>query len=483
MSVRSKPEPGVRFDGGEMRRDWPTLRPGAHIHLVGVGGAGLSAIARVLLERGYRVSGSDLAPGRFSTPLVELGAAIYAGHAATQVTGADLVLASSAIPTGNIELSEARRQGIPVVKRPEFLGWLTAGHQTIAVAGTHGKTTTTAMIAWVLSEAGHDPSYIIGGVLPELRGNAHAGEGPHFVIEADEYDRTFLGLNPAMAVITNVEWDHVDCYPVPGDCAMAFRSFADRVHADGLLVVSAEDLIAADIGKSRRALGAPVVSYGLAADSDWQARRLRPNSRGGSDYTAWRKGRRLGTISLQIPGQHNVLNSLAALAVADGLGIPFAETTSALSGVSGAERRFQCKGTSWGVTVVDDYAHHPTEIRATLSAARERFAGHSVWAVFQPHTYSRTKALLHEFASSFADADHVIVTAIYAARERDTLGISAVELSEGLAHADARYIGGLEEAADFLLQRLVPGDVLITMGAGDGFKVGEHVLAGLRGRD
>jgi len=465
------------------------VKQGVHIHLVGIGGAGLSAIAKVLLEQGYRVSGSDLAPGPITEPLAVLGATIYTGHAAQQVEGADIVLISSAVPVDNPEVVEARRRAIPVVKRAEFLGWLTTAYgrtdgplRLIAVAGTHGKTTTTAMIAWLLSRAGQDPSYIIGGVLPQLGSNAHAGRGPHFVIEADEYDRTFLGLHPHVAVITTVEWDHVDCYPTPEDFRMAFREFAALVPEDGLLVVCADDAVAEELGELRGTQGKPVVSYGLDAEAEWRATQVQANALGGSDFRVWRRDERLGIVSLRIPGQHNVRNALAALAVAHHLSIPFEVAAKALAEFTGAERRFEQKGESCDIIVVDDYAHHPTEIRATLAAARQRYPGRAIWAVFQPHTYSRTKALLDGFAASFADADHVIITDIYPAREHDTLGVCAAHIVERMAHPDARHIGGLREVAEFLLHRLQPGDVLITLGAGDGYRIGEWVLAGLEGR-
>jgi UDP-N-acetylmuramate--alanine ligase len=483
MSARSGATLSYGATTAEPLRCTIELPPDAHFHLVGIGGSGLSAIARVLLERGYRVSGSDLAPGAVTLPLAALGATIYTGHAPEQVAGADVVLVSSAIPAGNAEVSEARQRDIPVLKRTELLGWLTADKQTIAVAGTHGKTTTTAMIAWLLSQAGEDPSYIIGGVLPELKGNAHAGSGPHFVIEADEYDQTFLGLNPDIALITTVEWDHVDCYPTPQDCYTAFHRFAALVPDDGLLVVCAEDSAAAALGAIREAQGLPLASYGLGKMADWSAMSMVANRLGGSDFSVWWRGQEKGSVSLRIPGQHNVLNSLAALAVADYLGIAFGVAASALTGIRGAERRFERKGEAWDVAVVDDYAHHPTEIRATLSAARQCYPARPIWALLQPHTYSRTSALLSQFAASLADADHVIVTDIYAARECDTHGISAVHLIDEMIHPDARYIGALRAAADFLLRALQRGDVLITLGAGDGYRVGEWVLAGLKERE
>lgn len=453
----------------------------AHIHLVGIAGAGLSAIATILLERGYSVSGSDLAEGS-TGQLRDRGARIYVGHSRDHVSGADLVLVSSAIPPDNPEITAARAMGVPVVKRAEFLGWLTAGYATIAVSGTHGKTTTTAMIAQILTLARRDPSYIIGGMLPSLGGNAHAGEGQHFVIEADEYDRTFLGLRPAVAVITTVEWDHVDCYPDPSDCRDAFINFASSVHHDGLLIVCNDDPVARSIGDGQRLLGGSVIGYGLDETGDWQATSIQANSRGGSDFRTVRRGQQLGAVSLRVPGRHNVANALAALAVADRLGVDFQQAVSALGTYGGVQRRFELKGQAAGVSVVDDYAHHPTEVRATLAAARQRFAGRSIWAVFQPHTFSRTRALLDDLAEAFSDADHVIVTDIYAARERDTLGVSSVQLVDRMQHDDARYIGGLRDAAEFLLRYLSAGDVLISMGAGDGFRVGESVLAGLRKR-
>jgi UDP-N-acetylmuramate--alanine ligase len=457
-------------------------------HLVGIGGAGLSAIARVLLERGYRVSGSDLAPsdlapGEVTAALRELGATVYAGHAADQVAGADVLLVSSAVLPGNVEVDEALRQEIPVLKRSEFLGWLTANKQTVAVSGTHGKTTTTGMIAWILSDAGLDPSYIIGGTLPQLHGSAHAGGGEVFVIEADEYDRAFLGLRPRIAVVTIVEWDHVDCYPACADFQAAFREFAALVPRSGLLVVCADDPYAAELGVRRQAEGLPVLSYGLGSQGDWQARDTEINARGGNDFDAWYRGEKKGAVSLQVAGLHNVLNSLAAVAVANYLDVRFDRAADAVGRFAGAKRRFERKGDHWGVLVLDDYAHHPTEVRATLSAARQLFPQRTVWAVMQPHTYSRTKALLQQFAASFADADHVVITDIYPARERDTLGVSALHIVDTANHPDIRYIGGLRAAADCLLQWLQPGDVVLTMGAGDGYKVGEWVLEGLRERE
>jgi len=457
-------------------------RPAAHIHLIGIGGAGLSAIAAVLLEQGYHVSGSDLARTRVTEALAAAGATVYIGQAAGQAAGADLVLISSAIRSDNPELQSAVAAGIPVVKRAQFLGALMRGRLGIAVAGTHGKTTTTAMIATTLLAAGHDPGFIVGGTLPGIECNARAGNGLAFVIEADEYDHMFLGLSPQVAVVTNVEWDHVDCYPTFTEFADAFRAFVDRLPEDGLLVACADDPGARHLAVTRQAAGRPAVMYGLGADVDWQARDLQTNADGGTNCQVWHDGALVTGLHLRIPGRHNVSNALAALAVVCHLNVKPEIAAGHLNNFTGVRRRFEFKGMKHGIIVVDDYAHHPSEVRATLAAARQRYPGRAIWAVFQPHTYSRTQALLPSFADCFADAHHVLVMDIYAARERDTLGVHASQLAEGISqtHPDARYVGGLDDAVKVLLERLQPGDVLLTLGAGDGHLVGERVLAALR---
>ncbi|MCD6291681.1 MAG: UDP-N-acetylmuramate--L-alanine ligase [Anaerolineae bacterium] len=460
-------------------------RPGAHIHLIGIGGTGLSAIATVLLERGYRVSGSDLSRTRVTDALAKAGARVFIGQAAGQERGADLVLISSAVPPNNPELQSALSSGIPVVKRAQFLGPLMRGRTVIAIAGTHGKTTTTAMIATTLTAAGRDPSFIIGGILPGMERNAHAGHGTDFVVEADEYDRMFLALSPDVAIVTNVEWDHVDCYPTPDDFAGAFQSFVDRLPDDGLLIACADDPRARQLGERRRRMGKPTALYGLADGASWQARNLVVNEMGGTDCEVWHDDEQIATLHLQIPGRHNVLNALAALAAADHLGVHPKNGATNLNNFAGVRRRFEVKGIVHGIIVVDDYAHHPSEVRATLSAARQRYPDRVLWAVFQPHTYSRTRALLQAFAGCFAQADHVLVTDIYAAREHETLGVDASQLAEriGRQHPDARYVGGLDDVVRVLLQGLRPGDVLLTLGAGDGYQVGERVLAALEERE
>ncbi len=482
-----------------------------HVHLIGIGGAGLSAIARVLLEQGAAVSGSDLVVSPVAQALARDGALVCEGHDAENVTrwrhAVDVVVASSAVPEDNVEIQAARAYSIPVFRRPAFLGQMMEGKQGVAVAGTHGKTTTTAMVAVILLEAGCDPTFIVGGVLADLKTNARAGDGPLFLIEADEYDRTFLSLKPDLAVITNVEHDHPDCYPTFDDFRSAFESFAALVPGGGLLAVCVDDPVARAIGQGRAQLaesrpargasrndelaepeGPPSVRFfGLGEGATWRAEEIHANFAGGVDFLAVHRDETLGLVRLRVPGGHNASNAMAALAVTDFLGVPFRVAREALTGFRGVARRFEVKGMVDGVVVIDDYAHHPTEIRATLRAAKERFPERRIWAVWQPHTYSRTKELLDGFASSFDDADRVVVLPIYPARETDTLGVSAGDVVDAMDHAasapvDARVAGSMDAAMDELRAAVQSGDVVLTLGAGDGDQVGERLLAWLGGK-
>jgi UDP-N-acetylmuramate--alanine ligase len=446
-----------------------------HVHFVGIGGAGLSAIAQVLLESGYTVSGSDEAQSAFAEALAARGAAVYRGHAASHLNGAEMVIISSAVPTDNVEVLAAQARGLPVLKRADFLGQLMAGRQGIAVAGAHGKTTTTGLIAFMLDQAGLDPTFIVGGWLSDYDANARAGQGP-FVIEADEYDRMFLGLRPAVAVVTNVEHDHPDCYPTLAEMQESFQAFVNLLPADGLLVGYGRDPFVLRLVETRRAAGQPAVTYGLRRDDDYRADSIQMNGAGGTDFLVVKQERTLGLARNRLPGEHNVLNSLAALAVADFVGVDFNAARNALAEFHGAGRRFEIKGEAGGVTVVDDYAHHPTEIRATLAAARRRFGDRVLWVMFQPHTFSRTRALLADFAASFGDAEHVVVVDIFRSRETPDPSVSAADLVRRMEHPDARYIPALVDAASFLIENLRPGDVLLTLGAGDGNSVGQKVL-------
>ena len=460
-----------------------------HYHLIGIGGTGLSAIARILLEMGYTVTGSDRAESPFMQDLRSAGATISIGHHAGNVAGADLVVRSSAIPDANPEVVAALAAGIPVLKRADFLGSLMEGKTGVAIAGTHGKTTTTSMIAWMLSALNQDPSFIVGGVLNNLGVNARLGEGDAFVIEADEYDRMFLGLKPAIEVVTNVEHDHPDCYPTPEDFHAAFVEFVKRLPSDGTLVACAEDAGARRLMDEAEKLNKTVIAYGVkpAVEGgrrvDVHANILATNPQGGFTFGAEVLGS-AATVELQVPGRHNVANALAALTVSQLLGLPLLDASQALGKFTGNGRRFELRGEAGGVTVVDDYAHHPTEIRATLAAARARYAKRRIWAIWQPHTYSRTQALFDDFAAAFGDADEVVVTEIYAAREPrqefSSRQVVDAMLLRGTLHRPAHFIAELDDVSNYLIANLRPGDVMLVFSAGDADRVSTDVLAHLK---
>ncbi len=453
-----------------------------HVHLIGIGGSGLSAIARLLLESGFSVSGSDRTQSDLAKQLAAAGATVFTGHTAENIRGADLVVRSSAIPDSNPEVTAALAAGIPVLKRADFLGQLMRGRLGIAVAGTHGKTTTTAMLAWLLVACGEDPSYIIGGVSKNLNNNAHAGRGQAFVIEADEYDRMFLGLSPQIAVVTMMEHDHPDCFPTAQEYYDAFAAFVRRLQPGGLLLTSADDPHAPALAAELPA-GCRHLSYGMSPSADLRASSLTRNSAGGFTFQVIdNTGEMVMEIALEVPGEHNVRNALAAFAVARELSLDLAAAASALARFSGTGRRFDLRGEANGVVIIDDYAHHPTEIRATLAAARSRYADRRIWAVWQPHTYSRTLALLPEFKNAFGDADQVIVTAIYAAREKDP-GFSASQVVAEMPHSAARYIPALTDVRDTLLAELQPGDVVLVLSAGDADQVSTQILAALHHKE
>lgn len=458
------------------------LRPGQHIHLVGVGGAGLSAVAQVLLGRGFKVSGSDRQLNEMTTRLEETGATIFEGHDAAQIDGADLLLVSSAIPPENPEILAAARAGKPVLKRKEFLGMLMAGTIGIAVAGTHGKTTTTGMIAQIMIEAGLDPSVILGAELPAVGSNGRAGRSDYFVIEADEYDYMFLGLQPSLAVVTNVEYDHPDLFGSPEAYQEAFVNFVRRIRDDGHLFACADDPGARTLAAHAETRRLNVGTYGLNR-GEWRATDIRPNQHGGSDFLVQYAADVVGLVRIRIPGEHNVRNALAAIGAASTLGVEFDVIRTALGEFGGLGRRFQLLGEAGDVAVVDDYAHHPTEIKATLAAARQQFSGRRIWAVWQPHTFSRTKVMLNDFAGCFAAADRVVALDIYRSRERDTLGVDTAQVIDHIANTRVDHVGSIEEAADFLVERVVPGDVVITLSAGDGNLVGQILLHQLNQRE
>ncbi len=452
-----------------------------HYHLIGIGGTGLSAIARVLLEQGHTVSGSDRQRSPLAQAVEQAGGRVYIGHDAAHIAGAHIVVRSSAIPDDNPEVLAARSRGIPVLKRADFLPELMHGQDCLAVAGTHGKTTTTAMLAWTLTALAQDPSYIIGGVSVNLGSNARAGAGRFFVIEADEYDRMFLGLRPFGAVVTNMEHDHPDCYPTPQDFETAFRQFVERLRPQGFLLACAEDAGGRALTAFARAQGKRVHTYGFGEGAEYRARGLRlPPAGGGYAFQAAHQGRPLAAVRLDVPGRHNVLNALAVLGMVHRLGLPVEQAAEALSAFRGTGRRFEVLGEAGGVTIVDDYAHHPTEIEATLEAARARFPGRRLWAVWQPHTYSRTRALQARFAAAFSQADRVLVTPVYAAREAPPAdGFDARRVVQAMPRPSARYCASLEETAHCLLKAVRPGDVVLVFSAGDATAVSRSLLQAL----
>jgi UDP-N-acetylmuramate--alanine ligase len=445
-----------------------------HIHFIGIGGTGLSAIAIVLLEEGYRVSGSDLALSSLSGAVEEAGGKVYPGHRAENIRGADIVVRSSAVPEENVEVQAALSANIPVLKRAEFLGRLLKGKEVTAVAGSHGKTTTTSMIAWILSALDKDPSFIVGGVVTNLQTNAKAGQGTDFVIEADEYDYMFLGLNPSRAVITNVEHDHPDLFPTEEIFRDAFRRFVNKLQPEGVLFLCGEDPGAMQL-QDELTTNQQLVVYGFQAPNrDYMARNLQINNNGGIDFEAVVGSAQDAApvhITLQMPGKHNVLNALAAFAVADHMGLPGKETAQALAEFKGSERRFDIRGEYRGILLIDDYAHHPTEIDATLSAARDAYPDRRIWAVWQPHTYSRTQTLFSGFSEAFSEADRVVVLDVFSAREEKPEDFSIADLVKEINHSDVLYIPERKKAFDLLQKELCAGDLLLIFTAGDAIEI------------
>jgi UDP-N-acetylmuramate--alanine ligase len=455
------------------------------VHLIGIGGAGISAIGTLLIESGYQVSGSDQKISPITRKLQDYGARFYQGHRPENVTGADLVVRSSAIPDENVEVQAALSAGIPVLKRAEFLGRFTGNYQTIAVAGTHGKTTTTAMIAWMLTSLGYDPSYIIGSFAINMDKNAHAGQGSIFVLEADEYDYMFLGLNPSLAVVTNVEHDHLDCFPTYQDYFQSFLDFIDKIDIDGVLIACGDDPGCSDLLIETAATNRTALSYGLgslmeASSLDYSGQNLKISNNGCYIFDVYQGSSNLVRVSLQVPGVHNVRNSLAAIVIAHTLEIPLRDAARSLGEFQGTGRRFEIVGEAAGIVVIDDYAHHPSEISATLSAARDRYPNRRIWAAWQPHTYSRTIALLRDFVNALRNADCILVTEVYPAREPVRMDFSASRVVQAMKHGNAYFVPDISQACDFLLTHLSPGDALIVMSAGDGNKISSGVFAELQ---
>lgn len=445
------------------------FRKAKNLHFVGIGGSGMNGIAEVLVNLGYRVSGSDLQSSEVTRRLKRLGARVRKGHRAANVTDAHVVVVSSAVHEENPEVVEARRLGIPVIPRAEMLAELMRMKYGVAVAGAHGKTTTTGLIAQVLGHAKLDPTVVIGGRFGSFGSNAKLGSGELMVAEADESDGSFLKMKPTIAVVTNVDREHLDHYDDLGSIQDAFVTFLSRVPFYGAAVVCLDD---ANIRAILPRVDRRVISYGLSSEADVQAREV-SFDRFHSRFELFVDGSRLGRIELPIPGRHLVYNSLAAIAVALELDVPFRSIRAALKAFEGVDRRFQRVGEAFGATLIDDYAHHPTEIEATLGAVREAF-GVRTHVVFQPHRYSRTRALLEEFGRAFFFADHVIVTEIYAAGETPLRDIDGRAVAESLirhGHPSVEFVPSIRQIPRRLKARIEPGDLVVTLGAGDVHKI------------
>jgi UDP-N-acetylmuramate--alanine ligase len=435
------------------------------LHFVGIGGAGMSGIAEILHNLGYKVTGSDATPSEMTTYLESKGIKVFPGHASENVREADVVVISSAISPSNPEVIEAKSIGTPVIKRAEMLGEIMRLKFSIGVAGTHGKTTTTSMIGRILTQANLQPTLIVGGVVAELGTGASLGAGDYLVAEADEYDRSFLAMFPSMSVVLNIEPDHLECYHGMDDLRDSFLSYINRVPFYGSAIISAEDPNTTLI---RPRISRPYATFGFSPDADYRAVNMTLEP-GRTLFSVYHRQDLLGEIILRVPGKHNVANALASIAAANELEVPFTAISDALRGFRGVGRRFEIIAEENGILVVDDYAHHPTEIGATLAAARVTYPGRRVIAIFQPHLFSRTQQFALEFAHALSQADQVILTDIYPAREQPIPGVTSEMIkkeAEVQGHHQFTYVGVKENALTEFKRIVKPGDVVITIGAG-----------------
>lgn len=445
------------------------------IHMVGIAGAGMSNIAAILIEQGHRVSGSDLQSNNITRKLQELGIEVYQGHSSSNLKeGVDLLVISSAIPQDNIEVKQAREKNIPVLKRGQMLANIVNDGKAIAIAGAHGKTTTTSMLYTVMENCDLDPTFILGGEMQDNGRGAKLGQGEFSIIEADESDASFLDLSPYIAVVTNIEDDHLDYYKSLENIQKAFKLFIDEVKPNGFALLYNDDASAANIKTDTRS---KVITYGEKADcdyymQDWQVYRK------GSKFSVYHKGVCLGEVILSIPGKHNSLNALATMATVHEIGLDFTTAARVLSDFKGPKRRFEHIGQFKNINIIDDYAHHPTEIKATLEAARNYHTEGRIIAVFQPHRFSRTKMLGTQLGRAFAGVDKAIITDIYGAGEKAIPGVSGRMIYEAAINTgcDAEYLPSFPQIEEFILNFIKDNDLLITMGAGDIWKLGISIL-------
>ena len=447
------------------------------IHCIGIGGIGLSAIAEILLSRGYRVTGSDMRESDITAKLEADGGKIFTGHSAENIDGADLVVYSAAVSADNPEMAKAKELGIPTASRAEILGLLMSEYEnSIAVSGTHGKTTTTSMVSLILKNAEKDPTILVGGNLPEIGGNVKVGYSQNFVTEACEYMDSFLSLKPKYEIILNIDSDHLDYFKDIDHIARSFDQFASLVPEDGTIIAYDANPFVKSVVEGRP----NVVTYGLTEGCDYYASEVTFNSDGMPKYKVNHAGGVLCEVQLAVPGEHNILNSLAAFACCHIMGVEAASIADTLGNFIGTQRRFDILGTTAkGVKIIDDYAHHPTEIKATLSAVKN-VKHKDMWCLFQPHTYTRTLALFDEFVESFGDADKLVMAEIYAAREKNIHKISSRELADKIKETypekEVYFFATLDEIADFVYENAKADDLVLTMGAGDIYQAGERIL-------
>ena len=447
-----------------------------HIHFIGIGGISMSGLAAVLLRRGFTVSGSDARQSELTRWLTNLGAVIHYPQAAANITDdIDVVVYTAAIHPDNPEFAAVKAKNIPMLTRAELLGELMTNYEMpIAVSGTHGKTTTTSMLSHILMHADMDPTISVGGILPSIGGNVRIGHSENFITEACEYTNSFLSLYPKIAIILNIDADHLDFFKDLDDIRHSFRCFAEKLDEKGVLIINGEIPNRTYFTEN---LPCKVITYGLDSSDTYTAKNITFDDHACGSYDLYANGEKLEHMTLSVTGMHNVSNSLAAIAAAMELNIPMEKIKLGLANFKGTDRRFEYKGIINGITVIDDYAHHPTEIEATLTAAKN-YPHRKIWCVFQPHTYTRTKALLGDFAKALSHADHVVLADIYAAREADTGEIHSRDLQAEIRklNTEADYFSSFEDIEKFLLKNCTHGDLLITMGAGDIVNVGEDLL-------
>jgi UDP-N-acetylmuramate--alanine ligase len=451
-----------------------------HIHFIGVGGSGMSGLASILLDSGHKISGSDIVTSKITKRLADKGATIFKGHNENNVEKADLVVISSAIPESNPEIRGARDRKITIIKRAEMLARLMDNKYGIAIAGTHGKSTTASMVSFLLERSGFDPTVVVGGELNNFKNNAKLGKGNHIVVEADESDGSFLELNPSMAIVTNIEDDHLDHYENMENILKYFRKFIDNVPDNGRIILCKD---CDNVKELVKQCEINYVSYGILTEADLMAKDIELDKLNSKSKIYW-QGEKIGELYLKVAGYHNILNALAAIAVALELGISFREIAKTLETFQGVHRRMEIvASTDNNILIIDDYAHHPTEIKVTLSALRSSWQNRRIIAIFQPHRYSRTKLLAEKFGKAFFDADYVIINDIYSANESPISGISGETIFREIKktnHKQIKYLPSKDNILNYLHEIIQPGDIIITMGAGDIWTVGQELAKELK---